>query len=170
MEDYLRSNDLVSTKFGPLVDAFGAAGGDAAALRQIIEVDPAYLQVAFDTGRDVLVLRRVPARRTPDSRTTRCLRSASGSPRALIVTGTALSTAVPDSGSTPVAGVRTLTFGPVVASSAQASDSAQPWGKAYDAGAYGLRDLPAQLPPIQSPNAGDDVVGVGGPTRAASSG
>ena len=49
MEDYLRSNDLVSTKFGPLVDAFGAAGGDAAALRQIIEVDPAYLQVAFDT-------------------------------------------------------------------------------------------------------------------------
>jgi protein-tyrosine phosphatase len=46
MADYLASNARTAAQYGPVVDAFGAAGGDAAALRCRVDVDEDDLEAA----------------------------------------------------------------------------------------------------------------------------
>jgi len=48
MEDFMLSDELALRAFRPLVDAFAAGGGDPAALRPILGVDPAYLRAGID--------------------------------------------------------------------------------------------------------------------------
>ena len=44
--EYLASNEHVDGEYGPLVEAFGLAGGDAVALRHLVEVQADYLDSA----------------------------------------------------------------------------------------------------------------------------
>lgn len=48
LADYLRSNDNTTETFEPFVSAFGQVGGDADALRALVEVRPEYLQAGLD--------------------------------------------------------------------------------------------------------------------------
>lgn len=48
LTDYLRSNDNTMQTFEPFVTAFGQVGGDADALRALVEVRPEYLQAGLD--------------------------------------------------------------------------------------------------------------------------
>ncbi len=50
--DYLRSSDPIRLAYTPMLEAFGAAGGDATALADMIMVRPEYLSSAIATATD----------------------------------------------------------------------------------------------------------------------
>ena len=45
---YLESSPRTSAEFAPLVELFASAGGDGDALRDLVDVEPDYLQTAID--------------------------------------------------------------------------------------------------------------------------
>lgn len=47
VDDYLASNARTAAQYGPVVEAFGEAGGDALALRCLVDVSPDYLEAAL---------------------------------------------------------------------------------------------------------------------------
>ncbi|MGV1035402.1 MAG: tyrosine-protein phosphatase [Candidatus Nanopelagicales bacterium] len=49
MDGYLASNDKIGAEFDPMIDKFGAAGVDVAAMRALVEVRGEYLEAAMDS-------------------------------------------------------------------------------------------------------------------------
>ena len=53
VDDYLGSNEPMRQEYGPMLELFGAAGGDADALADMIYVRPEYLEAAVELMRRV---------------------------------------------------------------------------------------------------------------------